>query len=124
MDDFSFDFSFIRSGPPVVTLSATGIAFNSGARALLGFPEYVDIGYDSKAKAIGVCPHRVETDQKPFEFEGREKDGWIRINAKDFSRYLEQQTGIRFREKAKRFLPEFYERDKMLVVILDEAHLK
>lgn len=44
--------------------------------------------------------------------------------AKDFSRYLEQQTGIRFREKAKQFLPEFDESNKMLIVILDEEHLK
>ena len=41
-----------------------------------------------------------------------------------FSRYLEQQTGIRFREKAKQFLPEFDESNKMLIVILDEEHLK
>ncbi len=124
MEDFNFDFSFIRSGPPVVTLSATGIAFNSGARALLGFPEYVDIGYDSKARAIGVCPHRAETAVEPYEFERREKDGWIRINAKEFSRYLEQQTGMRFREKAKQFLPEYDESSRMLIVILDEEHLK
>ena len=58
------------------------------------------------------------------QFEGRQKDGWVRINAKDFSRYLEQQTGIRFREKAKQFLPEFDESNKMLIVILDEEHLK
>ena len=41
-----------------------------------------------------------------------------------FRRYLEQQTGIRFREKAKQFLPEFDESNKMLIVILDEEHLK
>ena len=124
MDEYSFDFTFIRSGPPVVTLSATGIAFNAGARALLGFPESVDIGYDAKAKVIGVCPHRPETLAEPYEFEKREKDGWIRINAKEFSRYLEQQTGMKFREKAKQFLPEYDEPNKMLIIVLDEEHLK
>ena len=108
MAEYHFDFSFVRSGPPVVTLSATGIAFNVGARALLGHP----------------CAHNPSSNSEPFEFEGRQKDGWVRINAKDFSRYLEQQTGIRFREKAKQFLPEFDESNKMLIVILDEEHLK
>ena len=124
MNDYCFDFSFVRSGPPVVTLSATGIAFNTGARALLGFPEYVDVGYDAKAKAIGVCAHRKDVSTEPFEFERREKDGWIRINAKEFSRYLEQQTGMNFREKAKQFLPEYDETNRMLIVVLDADHLK
>lgn len=124
MADYNFDFSFIRSGPPVVTLSATGIAFNAGARALLGYPNQVDIGYDVQAKAIGVCEHDKSSDAEPFEFEGRQKDGWVRINAKDFSRYLEQQTGMKFREKAKQFLPEFDEERKMLIIVIDEHHLK
>ena len=124
VNEFNFDFSFIRSGPPVVTLSATGIAFNAGARSLLGFPAQVDIGYDKRAKAIGVCAHVDGSYAEPYEFESREKDGWIRINAKEFSRYLEQQTGMKFREKAKQFLPEFDEDKKMLIVVLDEAHLK
>ena len=105
MGNFNFDFSFVRSGPPVVTLSAIGIAFNSGSRSLLGFPQQVDIGYDAKSKVIGVCAHKPESLAEPYEFESREKDGWVRINAKEFSRYLEQQTG-------------------MLIVILDEDHLK
>lgn len=124
MADYHFDFSFIKSGPPVVTLSATGIAFNAGSRALLGYPERIDIGYDSQAKAIGIRAHIQADEADSFEFEGRQKDGWVRINAKEFSRYLEQQTGIKFREKAKQFLPEFDEDSKILIVVLDEEHLK
>ena len=125
MSTYSFDFSFTRSGTPVVTLSATGIAFNAGARSLLGFPLKVDIGYDAQAKVIGVRPHTDGNDApEPYEFETREKDGWVRINAKDFSRYLEQQTGIKFREKAKQFLPEFDKESGLLIVVVDEAHLK
>ena len=125
MATYNFDFSFARSGTPVVTLSATGISFNTGARSLLGFPQRVDIGYDAQAKVIGVRPHAESNDAtEPYEFEPREKDGWVRINAKDFSRYLEQQTGMKFREKAKQFLPEFDEDTGMLIVVLDEEHLK
>lgn len=124
MLEFNFDFSFVRSGPPIVTLSATGIAFNAGARNLLDYPDLVDIGYDPQAKVIGVCKHDPSHNSEPFEFESRQKDGWVRINAKEFSRYLEQQTGMKIREKAKQFLPEYDEERKMLIVILDEEHLK
>lgn len=125
MSAYNFDFSFARFGTPVVTLSATGIAFNTGARNLLGFPEKVDIGYDSQAKVIGVCAHSDDNGaNNSYEFESREKDGWVRINAKDFSRYLEQQTGIKFRERAKQFLPELDRESGMLIVVLDEEHLK
>ena len=124
MPNFNFDFSFVRSGTPVVTLSATGIAFNTGARSLLGYPPQVDIGYDVQEKAIGICPHMDGSTARPYDFESREKDGWVRINAKEFSRYLEQQTGIKFREKAKQFLPDYDETSGMLIVILDEDHLK
>ena len=124
MTNFQFDYSFIRSGTPVVTLSATGIAFNAGARNLLGHPDKIDIGYDVQAKAIGIRPHADGDDALSFDFESREKDGWVRINAKEFSRYLEQQTGIKFREKAKQFLPEFDEESNLLIVIVDEEHIK
>ena len=124
MASYNFDFSFPRSGAPVVTLSATGIAFNAASRSLLGLPQQVDIGYESRAKVIGVCAHKEDCDAEPYEFETREKDGWVRINAKDFSRYLEQKTGIKFREKAKQFIPEFDEESGMLIVVLDEEHLK
>mgnify|MGYP005795042235 CR=1 FL=1 len=124
MTPYNFDFSFPRSGAPVVTLSATGIAFNAASRSLLGFPAQVDIGYDRKAKVIGVCAHNEGSTAEPYMFEAREKDGWVRIHAKDFSRYLEQQTGMKFRDKAKQFIPEFDEENGMLIVILDEEHLK
>jgi len=124
MRNFSFDFEFIKSGLPVVTVSSIGIAFNPGSRRLLGFPDLVDIGYDPKARAIGVRAHTSDSKADPYVFEERMKDGWIRINAKEFSRYLEQQTGINFRDKAKQFLPEYDEESKTLIVILDEDHLK
>lgn len=120
---FNFDFSFVRSGAPIITLSATGIAFNSGARAMLNYPPKIDIGYDEERTAIGVCEHRIENQGKPYEFEGREKDGWIRISCRDFMRYLSLKSGIDF-TKAKQFIPEFDKTEQMLIVIVDKEHLK
>lgn len=120
---YNFDFSFVRSGAPIVTLSSTGLAFNAVVRSILNHPEKIDIGYDESANAIGVCEHRDENGGKPYVFEGREKDGWVRLSCRDFMRYLSARTGIDF-SKAKQFIPEYIEEEKMLVVIVDSQHMK
>lgn len=120
---YNFDFSFVRSGSPIITLSATGLAFNAVVRNMLGYPAEIDIGYDEAANAIGICAHRPENMSKPYEFETREKDGWVRISCKDFMRYLSQRNELDF-SKAKQFIPEQDLLTGMLIVIVDEAHMK
>ena len=124
MSEFNFDFSFIKSGTPIVTLSAVGIAFNAGSRSLLGNPLHVEIGFDEKALAIAVRPHFDGSQAPAYEFEGRVKDGWIRISMRDFMRFLSQRSGIDFLEKAVQFIPEYDEDNRMLVIIVDEEHAK
>lgn len=51
---YNFNFSYLKNGSPVVTLSSFGIAFNKGAIESLGTPEQVIIGYDQDTHAIGV----------------------------------------------------------------------
>lgn len=120
---YNFDFSFVRSGAPIVTLSSTGLAFNSVVRNMLGYSDKIDIGYDEAANAIGICPHSPENAGRPFEFESREKDGWVRISCRDFMRYLALKNGLDF-TKAKQFIPEHDPITGMLIVIVDEAHMK
>ena len=120
---YDFDFSFVRSGAPIITFSATGLAFNSVVRNMLAYPSEIDIGYDEKANALGVCAHRSENAGKPYEFEGRAKDGWVRISCRDFMRYLSLKNNLDF-TKAKQFIPEYDPQVGMLIVIVDEAHMK
>lgn len=120
---YNFDFSFVRSGTPVITLSSTGIAFNPVVRSMLHYPAAIDIGYDEEANAIGVCAHRMENPEKPYIFESRQKDGWVRISCRDFMRYLSMRSGMDF-TKAKQFIPDFDEYDQMMVVVVDREHLK
>lgn len=120
---YDFNFSFVRSGTPIVTLSAVGIAFNAGVRNLLGFPEAIDIGFDEKTNTIGVCSHRPENEGNGFSFEGREKDGWVRISCRDFMRYLSSESGIEF-TKAKQFIPTFDKDQNMLIIAVDKGHMK
>lgn len=124
MGNYSFDFNFVKAGAPIVTLSSLGIAFNRLSRSLLGFPQRINVGYDENAHAIGVRAHDEETNIASYEFEGRVKNGWIRIGCKDFIKYLSTTTNIDFVTKAKQFLAEYDENTKMLIVIVDEEHMK
>lgn len=45
---YNFNFSFLKNGNPVVTLSSFGIAFNKGAIEALGTPEEIVIGLTRK----------------------------------------------------------------------------
>lgn len=120
---FNFNFSFVRSGPPVVTFSNTGLAFNPIVRSMLGYPDFIDVGYDEGANVLGICAHRQEHGGKPYEFETREKDGWVRISCRDFMRYLSQRNNMDF-TKAKQFIPEFDSETQMLIIHIDEEHIK
>ena len=124
MAAFNFDYSFVKGGSPIITLSAIGLAFNAGSRSMLNHPEKVDIGYDEKANAIGIRAHGESSDFPSYLFESRVKDNWIRISMKDFMKYLSQRSGIDFLTKAIQFIPMIDEETKTLIVIVDEAHVK
>ena len=124
MANYNFDYYFVKGGSPIITLSAIGIAFNSGSRSMLGYPEKIDIGYDEKANVIGVRAHDEAGNSPSFLFESRVKDNWIRISMKDFMKYLSQRSGIDFLTKAVQFIPTIDDETKMLVVVVDEAHAK
>ncbi|MBQ6272808.1 MAG: hypothetical protein IJK63_01135 [Oscillospiraceae bacterium] len=123
--DFLFDFTYLKNGSPIVTLSALGLAFNKGAIDMLGAPDEVVVGYDEKRRAIGI---RQATNEPPaiprYKFADRAKNDWVRIGAKDFTKYLARISGIDFLSKAKQFVPLFDEDTRTLIVIVDEAHLK
>lgn len=121
---YNFDFSYLKNGSPIVTLSSFGIAFNKGAIESLGTPEQVIIGFDAQSCAIGVRARGENTDAPSYDFARRIKNDWVRIGAKDFMRYLSKASGIDFLEKAKQFLAEFDSTTKTLVVVVDEQHLK
>lgn len=121
---YSFDFSYLKNGTPIVTLSSLGIAFNKGAVDMLGSPDQINVGYDEKARVIGVCARDMEKDVPHYDFATRVKNDWVRIGAKDFMRYLAKVSEIDFIAKAKQFVPEFDEDSKTLIIVVNEEHLK
>ena len=125
--EFNFDFSYIKGGAPIVTLSSFGIAFNKGSIDALGNPEKVIIGYDDKNRAIGIRAKNDDDDNPDvpsFDFARRVKNDWVRIGAKDFIKYLSKITGINCIDKAKQFIAEYDDESNTLIVIIDEEHLK
>jgi len=121
---FKFDFSYLKNGAPVVTLSSFGIAFNKGAIESLGVPDQVIIGYDQEQRAIGIRARGNDTISPCYDFAPRIKNDWVRIGAKDFMKYLSRISGIDFLTKAKQFIAEFDDDTETLIVIIDEQHLK
>lgn len=119
---YQFDFSIVRAGAPIVTLSTTGLAFNPVVRSLLEYPEKIDVGFDEKNNVIGVCAHQ-QDKERPYGFEPRAKNGWVRISCRDFMRYLSVKTGFEFKP-AKQFVAEYDQSMQMLLIKVDEAHLK
>lgn len=121
---YNFDFTYLKNGAPIVTLSSFGIAFNKGSIESLGTPAQVVIGYDEKRHAIGVRAYTVEKGVPVYDFSSRIKNDWVRIGAKDFIKYLSKTVGIDFLTKAKQFLAEYDEETKTLIIIVDDEHLK
>ena len=121
---YNFDFSYLKNGSPIVTLSSFGIAFNKGAIESLGTPEQVIIGYDKDAHAIGVRAKGDDTSVPSYEFASRVKNDWIRIGAKDFMKHLSRTSGIDFLDKSKQFVADYDSETQTLVIIVDEEHLK
>lgn len=121
---YNFDFSYLKNGAPLVTLSSFGIAFNKGAIESLGVPDQVIIGYDQEQHAIGIRARGADTVSPYFDFAPRIKNDWIRIGAKDFIKYLSRVSKIDFLTKAKQFVADFDEETQTLIVVVDEAHLK
>lgn len=124
MNGFDFNFSFIKSGTPIVTLNSIGMAFNSGCRSMLNYPNQIDIGYDERANALAFRPHDESSDAIPYDFETREKDGWVRLSMRDFMRFLSQRSGVDFLHKAVQFIPDYDSSSGMLTLVVDEAHIK
>lgn len=124
MMSYNFDFSYLKNGSPIVTLSAFGISFNKGAIESLGVPDQVIIGYDQEKHAIGIRARGEDTALPYYDFAPRIKNDWIRIGAKDFMKYLSRVSQIDFLTKSKQFVAEYDENSHTLVVVVDEDHLK
>ena len=124
MSDYSFDYHFIKAGAPIVTLNSTGIAFNPVVRSMLGHPEYIAIGFDAGRKAIGARPAQEREDADVYPFEGREKNGWVRIGCREFIKHLSEITEMDFSNKAIQFSAHRTGNDLEVVIEINEDNMR
>lgn len=117
---FNFDWNYVSSGAPYVTISELGLAFNTPAISLLKKPEEVVVGFDEEKLAIGVMDAKGMVDVKPYKFFGRLNHGWIRIGCKDFVKYLSTITRISF-SPAKKYVARLDEEKKVLYITLEDG---
>jgi hypothetical protein len=121
---FNFDFNYVKNGTPIVTLSSLGIAFNRASREALHNPKRILIGYDMSAHVIGVKAANEGDTGALYEFASRVKNDWVRIGCKDFIKHLAIETGISIDKKAIQFIAEYDSELEMLVICVDEMHMK
>ncbi|MCH5252772.1 MAG: hypothetical protein J1F22_07340 [Lachnospiraceae bacterium] len=116
--EFNFDWNYISSGAPYITISELGLAFNSPAISMLGNPEKVILGFDLDNMTIGIKEYENELDIKSYDFLSRVRSGWIRIGCKDFVKNLSNITGLSF-SPAIKYLAQYDKEAKILYITIN-----
>lgn len=120
---FNFEWFDKKVGAPMISVAKYGLTFNKGAVIKMNRPEYVMLGFDKTNLTIGikVCD---ETEEMKMEFASRERQGYVRINSKQFVKYIESSTDdeLKFDNKAIQFIGKWIEEDKLMVVDLRKPY--
>lgn len=110
-------------GTPIISIAEYGITFNKAAAEEMNNPPRIQLGFDEFNLLIGVKPvHIVEedSDKTSLIFAERERNGFIRVNNKDFIRFISRYCpDIKF-DRAVRCLGKWDE--DLQVLIIDLKH--
>ena len=89
---YEFEWFDRTLGAPTVTIAQYGLIFNTSAIMGLGEPERIMLGFDNEQLIIAVKPisDQAISESTTFPFRGRIRRGFVRINCKDFVRYIRQ----------------------------------
>lgn len=119
--DFNFKWYKPSVGTPIVSVADYGITFNKAAAEEMGNPERIQIGFDENLKLIGVKPvHNAdEEDKDSLPFAGRERNGFTRVNSKDFIRFITRFCPELKFDRAIRCLARWDEQSRILIVDLN-----
>ena len=112
---YNFNWSAVSGGAPYVTISSTQISFNSTSVEKLNSPEKIVIGFDEENCVIGVKAYTHDMNTKPYQFSEKVKNGCVRINCKDFIRYLKALSDMDF-SPSKKFVATYDAENEILIV--------
>lgn len=110
-----------KLGTPIVSVAEYGITFNKAAAEEMGNPERIQLGFNTEMKLIGVKPlkeYDEELEKESFSFAEKERKGFIRINNKDFIRFISRYCPEINFSKAVRCLATMDEEQNVLIVDL------
>ncbi len=118
---FEFEYFNPKLGSVTVSIAEYGLTFSRAAVEVMGKPEYVMLAYDKNRKIVGVIPVG-ENEEKKIEFSSKIKNGNVRINNKDFVRFLMRhfpEDPSMFGSKANRYFTYWDEKEKILIIDLN-----
>lgn len=106
-------------GTPIVSVANYGITFSKSAVLTMGRPKYVKLGFDPNTKSIAamVCG---EGDDLKIPFIEKERNGYVRVNSKDFIRSVASKIDYQFDSNAIRFVGDWNEESKMMIINLSK----
>lgn len=116
-DQYQIEWYSPKLGTPIVSLAEYGLVFNKAAAEALHYPSRIRLGFDKNKLIIAVRPVDND-DQDSFQFSERERKGFIRINSKDFIRFISRFISDIKLDKAVRFLSRYDEINELLIVDL------
>jgi len=107
-------------GTPMVSFAEYGLGFNRAAIEALGNPAKVRLGFDKESRIIGIMP-ATEDDLTAVVFASKERNGYVRISSKDFTRFILRYCPDLKLEKALRCLAWFDEVQGALLADLKQT---
>lgn len=121
---FNFEYFDPNLGPISVSIAEYGLTFSKGTVDIMNRPKYVKLGFDKEHLVVGVVP-TTEDDERAIPFIEKEKNGYVRINNKEFIRYLirffPDDWEQRFSNKSIRYLTYWDDENSILVVDLKKT---
>ena len=119
MPEYSFNFNIVMTGVLKITIMKLGLIFNKEAIQILGSPAKINIGYDTKNKALAIRPAVDSIEIKSYDFAKKGDETWIRVNCKTLVKAIEASTKINF-DTSKSYQATFDEDSNMLIVELSK----
>lgn len=108
-----------KLGIATVSLASYGLIFSRAAVVDMQEPAHVKLGLDAKARRILVKPVPAD-DPHAIEFASRQRDGYVRLNTRDFVRLVRGQLRNKdFGVQTTRYLAKWCPENQVLSVDLD-----
>ena len=117
----NFEWFNPKVGTPIVSLASYGITFSKSAVQLMGTPDYVMLGFNRTGRIVGVkiCD---KTEERKIPFAEKMRNGYVRLNAKDFIRHIISSTGCEhdFGKEVTRYIGTWLQDEKLMLIDLNK----